>query len=151
MSNTTITDLMPLQSNIHDSIYKDFLNNTIGYFLEKLEDEIEEINNGLFVESANGRYLDLHGKDFGLPRYEGETDEDYRARLLVEPLDKFNLRTLYEVYNIQLLTYNEDKTDLMLLSDNHLLNNEYFIDCTDELWSIIDSKFITRTILHRWE
>ena len=151
MSNTTITDLMPLQSNIHGTIYADFLNNTIGYFLELLEDEIEEINNGLFVESANGKYLDLHGKDFNLPRHDGETDEDYRARLLIEPLDKFNLRTLYEVYNIQLLTYNEDKTDLMLLSDNHLLNNEYFIDCTDELWDIIDKKFITRTILHRWE
>lgn len=160
MSNTTITDLMPLQSNIHGTIYEEFLNNTMGYFLELLEDEIEEINNGLFVESANGKYLDLHGKDYGLERHYEETDEEYRARLLVEPLDKFNIQTLYEVYNLQLLTndYEDYNKDTTLLSDNHYLASAYVVDCSDEVWEILNKKYILTKnpngeflIITRWE
>lgn len=150
MSNTAITDLLPVNSNIRGTPFEELINNTIGYFLELLEDEIEEINNGMFIESANGKYLDLHGKDYNLPRKNGESDDDYRKRLLIEPLDKFNLNTLYEVYNIQLLTYKSDKTDLTLLSDNHLLSNEYFVDVDEELWQAISNKFITGGVLHRW-
>ena len=150
MSNTAVTDLLPWNNSIRGTPYEELVNNTIGYFLEKLEEEIEHINNGLFIESAEGKYLDLHGKDYGLPRKEGESDEDYRNRLLIEPLDKFNLTTLYEVYDVQLLTYKSDKTDLTLLSDNHLLSNEYFIDCSNELWTIINNKFIVGNVLHRW-
>lgn len=150
MSNTAITDLLPANSNIHNTPFEEFVNNTIGYFLELLEEEVEEINNGCFIESANGKYLDLYGKDFGLPRNDGESDDDYRNRLLIEPLDKFNIQTLYEVYDIQLLGYKVDKTDWTLLSDNHLLANQYFIDCNDELWNIITNKFITMNVLFRW-
>ena len=150
MSNTAIIDLLPVNNNIRNTPFEEFVNNTIGYFFELLEAEIENINEGCFIESANGKYLDLHGKDLNLPRKEGESDEDYRKRLLIEPLDKFNLQTLYEVYNIQLLSYNESKNDLMLLSDIHLLANEYFVDCSDELWNIISNKFITGKVLYRW-
>lgn len=150
MQNKAITDLLPVNSSIRGTPWEDFINNTIGYFLGGLEEEIELINDGCFIESANGKYLDLHGKDLGLPRKADETDEDYRNRLLIEPLDKFNLQTLYEVYNIQLLSYNEGKNNLMLLSDNHYLSNKYFVDCTDELWSIISNKFITGEVLYRW-
>jgi len=150
MSNTAITDLLPVNNNIRGTPWEEFINNTIGYFLEKLEEEIDDIADGCFIESANGKYLDLHGKDLNLPRNAGESDEDYRKRLLVEPLDKFNLNHLYTVYDVQLLSYNQNKTDLMLLSDNHYLANEYFIDVSNELWNIIINKFITGGVLHRW-
>ena len=150
MPNSTITDLMPVDSLIRDTPWEEFINNSIGYFLELLEADVEALNDGLFIESAEGKYLDLHGKDLGLPRKSGESDDDYRNRLLVEPLDQFTLKAMYEVYDVQLLSYNANKTDLMLLSDNHLLANEYFIDCSNELWEIIVRKFITGSTLHRW-
>lgn len=150
MSNIAITDLLPANSNIRGTPFEEFVNNTIGYFLELFENEIEEMNDGCFIESANGKYLDLYGKDYNLPRKNGESDDDYRKRLLIEPLDRFNLNTLYEVYNIQLLTYHSNRSDLMLLSDNHLLSNEYFVDTDNELWDIIVKKFITGDTLHRW-
>lgn len=150
MSNSTITDSLPRESLVRGTPWEEFLNNTIGYFFEMLEEEVELMNEGLFIESASGKYLDLHGKDLGLPRKVDESDDDYRNRLLIEPLDKFNIQTLYEVYDVQLLTYNSNKTDLMLLSDNHYLSNEYFLDVDDELWSIIQKKFITGNVLHRW-
>ena len=150
MSNSTITDLMPVDSLIRDTPWEEFLNNSIGYFLELLEADVEALNDGLFIESAEGRFLDLHGKDLGLPRKSSEVDDDYRNRLLVEPLDQFTLEAMYEVYDVQLLSYNANKSDLMLLSDNHLLSDEYFIDCDNELWEIIVRKFITGSTLHRW-
>ena len=150
MSNSTVTDLLPVDSLIRDTPWEEFLNNSIGYFLEVLEADVEALNDGLFIDSAEGRYLDLHGKDLGLPRKSGEGDDDYRNRLLVEPLDQFTLEAMYEVYDVQLLSYNSNKSDLMLLSDNHLLSDEYFIDCSNELWEIIVRKFITGSTLHRW-
>lgn len=148
--NTAITSLLPAQSNIHGTPFEELINNTIGYFLEMIEEEIGHINDGCFLETAEGKYLDLWGKDFGIPRLNEESDDDYRNRLLVGPLDRFTINTLYTMYDVQLLTYYEDKTSLTLLSDNHLLANEYFIDCTDEIWETISRKFITGTTLHRW-
>jgi len=97
---------MPVDSLIRDTPWEEFLNNSIGYFLELLEADVEALNDGLFIESAEGKYLDLHGKDLGLPRKSGESDDDYRNRLLVEPLDQFTLEAMYEVYDVQLLSYN---------------------------------------------
>lgn len=150
LPNNVITINLPLNSLVRDTPWEEFLDNTIGRFFECLEEEVEAMNEGLFIESASGKYLDLHGKDLGLPRKADEDDEHYRNRLLVEPLDEFNVTTLYDVYDVQLLSYKADKTDLTLLSDNHLLSNEYFVDASDELWSIIQRKFITGEVLHRW-
>ena len=148
--NTTITDLLPVNSNIHGTPFEDLINNTIGYFLEMIEEEVDAMNDGCFIDTAEGGYLDLWGKEFNIPRLNDESDEDYCQRLLVGPLDRFTINTLYTMYDIQLLTYKSDKTSLTLLSDNHFLANEYFIDCTDEIWETISRKFITMGILHRW-
>lgn len=150
MSNTAITDLLPVNSNIRDTPFEELVNNTIGYFLELVEDEIENIQDGFFIQSATGKYFDLLGKDLNIVRSENETDEHYQNRLLIEPSDKFCEKLLYNVYDIQLLTYNASKNDYMLLSDNTLLSNQYFVDVTDEIWAIIVKKFITGETLCRW-
>lgn len=148
--NTTITDLLPVKSLIHDTPFEDLINNSIGYFLESVESEVDRINDGCFLQIAEGKYLDLIGKDYNLPRYNGEGDDDYRVRLSLAPLEEFSVNTLYELYDIQLLTYNSSYNDLMLLSDNHLLNNHYLINVSDELWSEVSSKFITKDVLERY-
>ena len=148
--NTTITDLLPVKSNIHGTPFEDLINNSIGYFLELIEGEVNRINDGCFIQEAEGSYLDLIGRDYNLPRYNGESDDDYRTRLSLAPLEEFSVNTVYELYDIQLLTYNSSYSDLMLLSDNHLLNNHYLVDVSDELWDEISSKFITRDVLERY-
>ena len=149
--NTTITDLLPAKSNIHNTPFEDLINNTIGYFFELIEEDNLEMTDGCFIQTAEGKYLDLYGKDYNLKRFEGESDDDYRTRLMIAPLEEFTINTLYTLYDVQLLTYNEDYNDLMLLSDNHLLNNKYLVDISDELWNDISKKFITMDILERYE
>lgn len=150
MSNTAITDLLPANSNIRGTPYEELINNTIGYFLELLEVEIDNIQDGFFIQSATGKYLDALGKDLNIARGENEDDEHYKNRLLIEPTDKFCEKLLYDVYGLQLLSYNSGKNDYMLLSDNTLLANKYFVDVTDEIWAIIVKKFITGDTVYRW-
>ena len=148
--NTTITDLLPVQSNIHGTPFEDLINNTIGYFLEMIEEEVDAMNDGCFIDTAEGRYLDLWGKDYGIPRLNDETDEDYRKRLKILPLERFNIQTLYEVYDLQLLTRNDTSfNDLKLYSDNHFLDDEYWIGVSDEEWMEISRKFITTNKIRR--
>ena len=148
--NTTITDLLPVNSNIHDTPFEDLINNTIGYFIELIEEEVDAMNDGCFIDTAEGRYLDLWGKDYGIPRLNDETDEDYRKRLKILPLDRFNIQTLYEVYDLQLLTRNDTSfNDLKLYSDNHFLDDEYWIGVSDEEWIEISRKFITTNKIRR--
>ena len=142
--NTTITDLLPVQSNIHGTPFEDLINNTIGYFLELIEEEVDSMNDGCFLETAEGRYLDLWCKDYGIPRFNDESDEDYRKRLKILPLDRFTIQTLYEIYNLQLLTRNPSDNnfnDLKLYSDNHLLGANYFIKISDESFNEMMKKF----------
>ena len=148
--NTTITDLLPVQSNIHGTPFEDLINNTIGYFLEMIEEEVDAMNDGCFIDTAEGRYLDLWGKDYGIPRLNDENDEDYRKRLKILPLERFNIQTLYEVYDLQLLTRNDTSfNDLKLYSDNHFLDDEYWIGVSDEEWMEISRKFITTNKIRR--
>lgn len=149
--NTTITDLLPVQSNIHGTPFEDLINNTIGYFLELIEEEIDNMNDGCFLDTAEGRYLDLWGKDYGIPRLNDESDEDYRKRLKILPLEQFTIQTLYEVYNLQLITHEAlDDTfeGLCLYSDNHLLSNFYFIKCSASIWLEISTKFSNTTLIY---
>ena len=41
MSNSTITDSLPQESLVRGTPWEEFLNNTIGYFFEILEEEVE--------------------------------------------------------------------------------------------------------------
>ena len=147
-----ITEFLPsnCQATDDDNPFKQFLDNTIGYFLDVVDEQTDELNTSMFVQESVGKFLDLHGVDYNLKRLPNESDEDYRNRLLLDSLDRFTFEWLYELFDLQLLTYNDDYEDNMLLSDNHYLNNQYFIDCTDEIWNVINRKFVVLDRLVRF-
>lgn len=153
MSNTVVTDALPVKSKIHDTPYEELLNNTIGYLLEETEEEITNIVDGFNMQTATAKYLDLIGKDYNIQRRTDETDENYRKRLLIEPSDHFSEKLLYDVYDVQLLTYKNglrSGRDYTLLSDNTLLSDRYIVDVDDTVWEIINKKFIVQDTLIRW-
>ena len=115
-----------------------------------VDEQTDELNTSMFVQESVGKFLDLHGVDYNLKRLPNESDEDYRNRLLLDSLDRFTFEWLYELFDLQLLTYNDDYEDNMLLSDSHYLNNQYFIDCTDEIWNVINRKFVVLDRLVRF-
>lgn len=151
--NTTVTDLFPVNSTIHDSAFKDFINNSIGYFLEMVEEETGNMKDGCFIDTAEGKYLDYWGTDLGIRRKDIESDDDYCIRLMISPLERFTIGALYELYDLQFLSKpstTPSDLNLTLLSDNHFLSNEYYVDCSDEAWSEIGKKFIVGSTLVRY-
>ena len=153
MVNKTVTSLLPVNNPIHGTPFEDFINNTIGYFMELVETENDEICDGCFLDTAEGKYLDLWGKDYNIPRLNDESDDDYRTRLSIIPLEKFSINTLYELYDMQLMTKPETTVsdlDLTLLSDNHFLADNYYVDCSDSVWNEVNRKFLTTNILWRY-
>ena len=147
-----ITDFLASSSKIQDETnpFHQFLNNTIGYFLDVIDEETDNLNVGIFVQESTGKLLELHGVDYGLKRLSNETDEDYRHRLVLDSLDRFTFNWLYTLFDLQLLCYKDNyNPQTTLLSDNHYLDNKYFISCSDEVWSIITKKFIVNDVLVR--
>ena len=75
--NTAIINLLQNKSNIKGTPFEELINNTIGYFFELIEEDTEKLKDGMFLNTAEGEYLDLWGIDLGIKRIQGESDEDY--------------------------------------------------------------------------
>lgn len=148
--NTAITDLLQDKSNIKGTPFEELINNTIGYFFELIEEDTEKLKNGMFLNTAEGEYLDLWGIDLGIKRINGESDEDYFNRLFFLPTDRLTPELIYTVYDLQLISYDSDADNLTLLSDNHFINNKYYVDCSDSVWEQLSKKFIVEGVLYRW-
>ena len=148
--NTAITDLLQDKSNIKDTPFEELINNTIGYFFELIEADTDKLKDGMFLNTAEGEYLDLWGTDLNIKRVQDESDEDYINSLLFLPTDKLTPELIYTVYDLQLLSYDSDADNLTLLSDNHFINNKYYVDCSDSVWEQLNKKFITEGVLYRW-
>lgn len=148
--NTAITDLLQDKSNIKNTPFEELINNTIGYFFELIEADTDKLKDGMFLNTAEGEYLDLWGIDLGIKRINGESDEDYFNRLFFLPTDRLTPELVYTVYDLQLLSYNSQANNLTLLSDNHFISNKYYVDCSDSVWDQIKQKFIVEGVLYRW-
>ena len=99
----------------------------------------------LFLEYAVGGYLDCHGRDYGVYRQNGETDDQYRERIVQEKLDHLTPEYLLELYGLNLYVYvnDFDVSDNTLTSDNPYINNYgYMSVASDEIKSILNNKFI---------
>lgn len=148
--NTVITDLLQDKSNIKGTPFEELINNTIGYFFELIEADTDKLKDGMFLNTAEGEYLDLWGIDLNIKRIQGESDEDYFNRLFFLPTDRLTPELIYTVYDLQLLSYDSDADNLTLLSDNHYISNKYYVDCSDSVWDQIKEKFIVEGVLYRW-
>lgn len=118
------------------------INDGIGAWLDNFDEN--SLYENVFLESATGEYLDLHGKDYGIIRKIDESDDDYRSRIVHESLGHITAVFLRQVYNLTVYTYAEDfdVTDNTLVSDNPYLSNEYMTVASDDLQNILNKKFI---------
>ena len=146
-----ITDFLPVLNRLNntDTPMKSFLNDSIGVFFELYEDSVDDLKEFVFIQLAEGFYLDLYGRDYNVPRLVDETDEHYRNRLIALSSKHSTYNALYFAFDTQLLTYNEDADDMMLLSDNHYLNTKYFVDCDDSTFEVIRRNYPMDTIV-KW-
>lgn len=117
--------------------------NTIGAWLDNHDPS--ELMEGVYLQSASGKYLDLHGKDFGIPRKLDETDEHYRNRLFYQALGYLTVDYLVNVYDLTLYVNVDDfdATDNILTSDNEYIVGDGFMTFADaETRSILENTFV---------
>lgn len=120
-------------SNPNSDGYKLF-DNTLVWYLRNIDDE-DELSN-MFVALAEGVWLDLIGYIKGIFRFVGESDDDFRERIIFS--DNFQLcKEDIEALNGIIICYVRDLNN-QVSSKNVLLSDEYIIEIDDNLKSYID-------------
>lgn len=141
----TILEMLPETSqlsNPDNTMYK-LIDRTVGAWLDDFEEH--DLDTELFLNTATGKYLDLHGQDYNIRRKINESDTDYRERIIYESLGHLTVNYLRDVYNVELYVYVPDfnVSENSLTSDNPYLNTDSFIGiCNQTTRDILDKKFI---------
>ena len=116
---------------------------TIGEWLQRKNDAL--FFEQFFLQEATGKYLYLHGQDYGIYRKVNESDEDYRKRIIYESIGHLTVEFLKTVYNVDLYSNIPDFNveDNVLTSDNPYYTDNGFMGVADETArSILNKKFI---------
>ena len=143
-----ILDLIPDTSSLSNSnnpMYK-IINHAVGGWLDNFEDK--DLDSQLFLNTATGKYLDLHGKEYNIRRKIDESDDDYRQRIIYESMGHVTVDFLLKVYGVELYSKvdNFDITENSLTSDNPYISQNGYLAVADETTKrILDKKFILDT------
>lgn len=139
-----ILDRLPENSSLKNTNNpaRNIINNTVGEWLDNFDNNFEN----LFLNEADGEYIDCHGREYGVYRKLNESDEDYKKRIIYQILGHLTVDYLLNIYNINLYVnipdYNPSENELT--SDNYYINFEDgFMASTDEMTkSILNKKFV---------
>ena len=124
------------------------IQNTIGELLDNFEIDYDQF----FLQDATGKYLDLHGKQYGIGRKSNESDEEYRNRIILCAYEYATVKVLTEIYGVKFYANvdNFENNTNLLCSDNPYLTDELMGFISEEVYNILDEKFIKipfRTII----
>ena len=147
---TGIIERLPVNSQLQnpDNPMHNIIQNTIGELLDNFEIDYDQF----FLQDATGKYLDLHGKQYGIMRKNNESDEEYRNRIILCAYEYATVKVLTEIYGVKFYANvdNFENNTNLLCSDNPYLTNELMGFISDEVYNILDEKFIKipfRTII----
>lgn len=117
-------------SNPESDGYK-LIDNTIGWYMDNSN---ENLFLQTFIGTATGAYLDLLGRIKGIYRNSGESDDDYRERIINLDNLKFSKADL-ESIGCEIFCYVKE-IDKQITSSNPLLSRKYLIyaDSTAKEW-----------------
>lgn len=116
---------------------------TVGYELDKIDDE--DLLEQLFLVTATGDYLDLHGNEKGIYRMEAESDDDYRNRINWTSNFNLNIDSIEKLEGL-VVCYVEN-LNTQVTSKNDLLSNEYIIEADDNCKKYIN-RYVNNRIYH---
>ena len=139
-----LVDLLPEHNSLKSkrNPLRQVLDKSVGEWFDN--HSVQQFYDNLFLQSATGGWLDLHGRDYGVYRRVGESDEDYRRRIVFEKLDYLTTELLLTVYGVGLFSYREDFNLInnTLVSDNIYLTNRFIGVSDSDTISILDKKYM---------
>ena len=147
---TGIIERLPVDSQLQNpnNQMHIIIQNTIGELLDNFEIDYDQF----FLQDATGKYLDLHGKQYGIGRKNNESDEEYRNRIILGAYEYATVKVLTEIYGVEFYANvdNFENNSNLLCSDNPYLTSELMGFISEEVYNILDEKFIKipfRTII----
>lgn len=144
LSGEAFLDLLSENSSLknENNPVRKVILNTVGEWLDN--HSIDNLMDNLFITTATGKYLDLFGEDFGVPRRLGENDDDYRKRIFFEKLEYLTAGNLIEFYDLTLYSFVENYafSNNQLTSDNPYISSDYMSFASIDLQKILNDKFV---------
>lgn len=147
---TGIIERLPVNSQLQNpnNQMHIIIQNAIGELLDNFEIDYDQF----FLQDATGKYLDLHGKQYGIGRKNNESDEEYRNRIILGAYEYATVKVLKEIYGVEFYANvdNFENNTNLLCSDNPYLTSELMGFISEEVYNILDEKFIKipfRTII----
>ena len=147
-----LVDLLPEHNKLKDSRnpLRKVLDLTVGEWFDNRD--VQDFYEQLFLQSATGAWLDLHGRDYGVVRQLGESDDDYRTRIVQEKLEYLTPEYLDSVFDLVLYAYVEgfDASENTLTSDNpYITDYGYMSEMNDTVFDILNRKFVLDSSVYR--
>lgn len=142
-----IIERLPVHSKLHhpENPMRNLLLKSVGAFLDDYDESLTDFFDSCFITEATGKYLDLFGSDYNIPRKLNESDTDYRNRLIYEKMGHLTTDYLKDVYMVKLYTKVEDfnLNDNTLVSDNpHIVKNGFMMLTDETTKNILNKKFV---------
>lgn len=139
---TGIIERLPVNSQLQNpnNQMHIIIQNTIGELLDNFEIDYDQF----FLQDATGKYLDLHGKQYGIGRKNNESDEEYRNRIILGAYEYATVKVLTKIYGVKFYANvdNFENNSNLLCSDNPYLTSELMGFISEEVYNILDEKFI---------
>ena len=117
-------------SSPDNPFYKVF-DNSVGEWLDHFD--VDRFYDELFVNTATGKWLDLHGEQYGVSRHVDESDDDYRQRVIQHTLGRLTPVLLADEFGLDVFT-DVDDFDIagnVLVSDNFFIRDNGYIVFSD--------------------
>ena len=142
-----IIERLPVQSKLNQSNnpMRLVLINTVGALLDDYNTGLDDFFDSVFITESSGEWLNTLGVDYNIPRKIGESDDDYRERIIYERMGHLTADYLVDVYGVKLYTRVDDfnKSDNTLVSDNPYIKTNGFMMLTDaSTKDILYKKFV---------
>ena len=147
-----LVDLLPEHNKLKDvrNPLRKVLDLTVGEWFDNRD--VQDFYEQLFLQSATGAWLDLHGRDYGVVRQLGENDNDYRIRIVQEKLEYLTPEYLDSVFDLVLYVYVQDfdASENTLTSDNPYIDSYgYMSEMNDTVFDILNRKFVLDSSVYR--
>lgn len=122
--------------------FHQLINNGVGEWLDKFDEA--SLQEQIFLESAIGSWLDVHGRQYNILRKPDEPDDAYRERIIYESLGHVNAPFLQSVYGLALYCYVEDfdVAENTMTSDNVFACHKYMAFVDEGMQEILEKKFV---------
>ena len=130
-----------------DNPMRKLIDDGVGGWLDRFDDD--GLAENVFLESAAGKWLDVHGRQFNVVRKPGELDDDYRSRIVYESLGHLTVPYLKDVYGVELYTGETfDVSRNVLVSDNAFVDGNYLMGlASEEVQMVLNRKFLLDNIV----